>query len=193
MDGEQRRSDNVTAAAAVPTTHAPAGDLETVFRLHHAQVFRAAYRITGNAADAEDVMQTVFLRLVRRGPEAGAVGNAGSYLHRAAVNAALDLMRSRQSARNMPLEDVEPEPAESPALAPDREHTDSEIRDWLRRTVARLSPRAAEIFALRYFEERDNIEIARMLGTSQTTVAVTLHRTRERIEKEYRAFLGERR
>lgn len=192
MGGEQSRSNNVTAAAAVSTTQASPGDLETVFRDHHAQVFRAAYRITGDAADAEDVLQTVFLRLVRRDPGAEAVDNIGSYLHRAAVNAALDLMRSRQKAHSMPLEEVEPEPAESPSLAPDREHASSEIRTWLRNTVARLSPRAAQIFALRFFEELDNIEIARMLGTTQTTVAVTLHRTRERIQKEFRAYMGER-
>ncbi len=180
----------MTAAAAV-STPAPAVDLEMVFRDHHAQVFQAAFRITGNAADAEDVLQTVFLRLVRRDPEAAAVDHIGSYLHRAAVNAALDLLRSRQSARLMPLEEVEPILAENAALAPDRIHSSSEIQVWLRNTVARLSPRAAQIFTLRFFEQRDNAEIARMLGTSQTTIAVTLHRTRERIQKEFRAFTGE--
>ena len=42
------------------------GEFERVFRAHHGLVFRTAYRITGNAADAEDVSQTVFLRLFRR-------------------------------------------------------------------------------------------------------------------------------
>ncbi len=192
MGGEQQRNNNVTAAAAVSNTGASSGNLEWVFREHHAQVFRAAYRITGNAADAEDVMQTVFLRLVRREAGMEAVAHIGSYLHRAAVNAALDLMRSRQSVRSMPLEEVEPEPAESPSLAPDREHASAEIRAWLRQTVARLSPRAAQVFTLRFFEDLDNVQIARMLGTSQTAIAVTLHRTRERIQKEYRAYMGER-
>ena len=45
-------------------------EFERVFRAHHGLVFRTAYRITGNAADAEDVSQMVFLRLFRR--EAGA-------------------------------------------------------------------------------------------------------------------------
>jgi len=56
--------------------------------------------------------------------------------------------------------------------------------------VARLSPRAAEIFSLRFFEGLDNVEIARTLDTTQATVAVTLHRTRERLFAEYRAFMG---
>src|ERR1035438_7204198 len=38
-------------------------DLEQIFRENHALVFRAAYRITGNPNDAEDVLQTVFLRM----------------------------------------------------------------------------------------------------------------------------------
>jgi len=43
----------------------PAGELETLFQTHHGRVFRTAQRITGSAADAEDVLQTVFLRLVK--------------------------------------------------------------------------------------------------------------------------------
>src|ERR1035441_3727163 len=70
-------------------------DLEQIFREHHALVFRAAYRITGNPSDAEDVMQTVFLRMLKRDAGAEAVGNMASFLHRSAVNAALDLVRSQ--------------------------------------------------------------------------------------------------
>ena len=79
-----------------------------MFRAHHGLVFRTAYRITGNAADAEDVSQTVFLRLFRR--EHDALENEESYLRRAAINAALDVIRSRQSDRTVELADL-PEPA----------------------------------------------------------------------------------
>ena len=41
--------------------------IENIFRTHHDRVFRAAYRVTGNTSDAEDVLQTVFLRLLRHG------------------------------------------------------------------------------------------------------------------------------
>src|SRR5690242_21859219 len=98
----------------------PAEDLEKTFREHHAMVFRAAYRITGNAGDAEDVLQTVFLRLVRRDADAEPVGNMASFLHRAAVNAALDLVRQRQNIRNVPLDDLEPVLAEPAHRGPDR-------------------------------------------------------------------------
>src|ERR1700752_4639555 len=79
--------------------------LDQMYEAHHGLVFRTAYRITGNAADAEDVLQTVFLRLLRR-TQADAMDNAESYLRRAAINASLDVIRSRQSDRTMELVDV---------------------------------------------------------------------------------------
>ena len=95
-------------------------DLEQIFRENHAMVFRAAYRITGNAGDAEDVLQTVFLRMLKRDPDAEPVGNMPSFLHRSAVNAALDLVRSRQNIRNIPLDELEPVLAEPASRSPER-------------------------------------------------------------------------
>ncbi|SRR5579871_144532 len=165
--------------------------LEEVFRDHHAMVFRAALRVTGNAEDAEDVLQTVFLRLARREDESGAVSpdiaHLPGYLRRAAVNAAFDLLRSRQRARAVPLEDLEPVLRDS-AATPERAAHSSEMRAWLRQTVARLSPMAAQAFALRFFEDRENPEIAEMLGTSVGAVTVTLSRARDRVEKEFEAY-----
>src|ERR1039457_1307110 len=165
-------------------------DLEQIFRENHALVFRAAYRITANPNDAEDVLQTVFLRLLKRDAGAEPVGNMASFLHRAAVNAALDLVRSRQNIRNVPLDEMEPVLAESLHRNPDRVHHSGEIREWLRGALARLNPRIAEMFMLRFFEGKDNPEIARLLSTTPGTVAVTLSRTRDRLQKEYRAYMG---
>lgn len=191
MDEGPGRRDRL--AAAVDAEQAT-GQIEQLFREHYSLVFRAAYRITGNAGDAEDVLQNVFLRLLRRDPEAEAVADMGSYLYRAAVNVALDLMRSRHKAPSISLDDDQAPvpPLEDSFPGPDRTYTSGEIRDWLRRTVARLTPRAAEIFALRFYEEKANPEIAQILGTTQASVSVTLHRTRTRIEREFRARWGER-
>jgi RNA polymerase sigma-70 factor (ECF subfamily) len=167
-------------------------EVERLFEEHHRTVFLTAYRVTGNASDAEDVLQTVFLRVLRRAAEAEPMANPESYLRRAALNAALDLMRSRQTASSVPLEDLEFALASGPALAPDRGLARGEIRQWLRGMVARLSPRAAEIFALRFYEGMGTPEIARTLGMTEGTVAVTLSRARGRIEKEYQAYIGGR-
>ena len=195
MYEEQGRSE-VEATAQLEPVQISGGplappDLDRIFREHHQTVFRAAYRVTGNASDAEDVLQNVFVRLLRRDPGAEAVCNMESYLRRAAVNSALDLIRSRQAAQNVPLEEVAPQLPENPSLAPDRVHHSAEIRQWLRKAVARLSPRAAEIFTLRYFEGQDNPEIAQTLGTTPASIAVTLSRTRDRIQQEFRSYMGE--
>ena len=176
------------------STEEPAGlpetSFERIFRENYASVFRAAYRVTGNAEDAEDVLQTVFLRMWKRDPERERVDNLSSFLHRSAVNAALDVVRSRQRARNVPLDDCEPVLAESAHRRPDRAHVAGEIRDWLRRALARLSAREAEIFVLRFFEGKENPEIARLLETTPGTVAVTLSRTRSRLEQEFKSQGG---
>jgi len=177
-------------AAPIEPAAISARDLEAIFREHHAMVFRAAYRVTGNAGDAEDVLQTLFLRLVKRDPDADPVGNLPSFLHRAAVNAALDLVRSRQNIRNIPLDELEPVLAEPSHRNPDRLQNSGEIRDWLRLAIGRLNPRIAEMFTMRFFEGRDNPEIARLMNTTPGTVAVTLSRTRDRLQKEYLAHLG---
>ena len=158
-------------------------EFERIFRAHHGLVFRTAYRITGNAADAEDVSQTVFLRLFRRGTSTDVLENEESYLRRAAINASLDVIRSRQADRTVELTDLPAEPArEDPR----------ELRQALGRALAQLKPRPAEIFALRFLEGFSNPEIARMLGISQVWVAVLVHRTRQQLRKELGAYRGDR-
>ena len=158
-------------------------ELERAFRSHHGMVFRTAYRITGNAADAEDVLQTVFLRLLRRTSDSDAMEKEGSYLRRAAVNASLDVIRSRQANPTVEL-------VEMPGSETQGETT--ELRQALGRALSGLQPRAAEIFALRFIEGLSNLEIARMLGISQVLVAVTVFRTRQQLRKELTTYLGER-
>jgi RNA polymerase sigma-70 factor (ECF subfamily) len=193
-----------TSTGAAESASPPGGfaRLERFWNDHSETIFRAAYRITGNPADAEDVLQTVFLRLARRAGEGGDSGGrgidereAGGYLHRSAVNAALDVVRSRQRAGWVPLEPAVvgagvADTHASSAPDPERDQANRELRANLRLAIARLSPRSAEIFALRYFEGLTNREIASLMGTSQGLVAVLLHRTRARLRKELAALEG---
>ena len=169
----------------------PLPEAENLFRRHHDRVFRAAYRVTGSVVDAEDVLQTVFLRLVKRKGKIDLSPNPASYLHRAAINASLDLMRSRSRASSVPLEEVAPRMIESSGAGPEAEHANRELRRLIRQSVARLGERSAEMVALKYFEGYDNREIAEMLGTSHMVVAVVLHRARARLRKEIGKFLEE--
>jgi RNA polymerase sigma-70 factor, ECF subfamily len=172
-------------AAAAPALD-PMGNLERIFLENQGRVFRAAFRVTGNASDAEDVLQTVFLRLARR--EAGAVDvtHVSSYLYRAAVNTALDVLRGRRES--VPIEEVEPA---APSGTSDEAVSREDLRRGLRRALAGLPPRWAEIFVLRHFEGYGNHEIAKMLGMSRATVGVTLFRARHRLQKALREQAGE--
>src|SRR5713101_8053746 len=166
--------------------------LEILFRQHSDRVFRTAHRVTGSAADAEDVLQTVFLRLAR-GPESPSVlENPEGYFTRAAINASLDLLRSRKRSRAVAFDDVEPEAALASQKSPESGHEDRELRNLIRAAVSRLGANAAQMFTLRYFEGYDNGEIARIMSTSALVVGVTLHRARARLRKEIGRYLRAR-
>jgi len=166
--------------------------LETLFRDQHDRVFRTAYRVTGSAADAEDVLQTVFLRLAR-GPESPAIGpNPQAYFTRAAINASLDLLRSRKRANAVGIDDVENRASLSAFVSkqnPETHQQDRELRKLVCDAVSKLGPTAGQMFALRYFEGFDNGEIAQVMGTSALVVGVTLHRARARLRKEIGSYL----
>jgi RNA polymerase sigma-70 factor, ECF subfamily len=180
------REEILLAQVAQRVAPDPGADVEAAFREHHAGVLRAAHRITGNTADAEDVLQTVFLRLMRL-PDREAVSNLGGYLHRAAVHAAIDLLRSRQDEH--PLEEAAPQLRSPEALSPERRAGADELRAIVREEIARLPARSAEMLVLRYLEGHENREIARAFSTSRFVVAVTLHRARARLEKQLRSRL----
>ena len=164
------------------TDHTPMvnADFEGVFRECSAAVYRTAYRIVSNAADAEDAMQIVFLRYLRRDTSLGAVDKVEAYLRRAAVNAALDIVRARRLKASS-LEDLKYEPSSG---------AQQELQLRLRDALSRIEPKWAEMFVLRYVEGFGNQEIAALLGMSQTLVAVTLFRARQKLQSQIRLDNG---
>ena len=188
MKSQER--DTVSAAAAaipIPQTGDPLthDQLSQLFADHHRRVLIAACRITGSMADAEDVAQTVFLRLGRG--EGVPLTNAGSYLYRAAVNGALDLLRRRRIAAVEPIDAAE-SIASTRLTSPETRVTRLEMAAQLRQAISELPSRAAEMFTLRYIEDLGNREIAALMGTSQAVVAVTLHQTRSKLKKRLIAW-----
>ena len=164
--------------------------LSQLFREHYRRVLSAAYRITGSMADAEDIAQTVFLRIASvNSPPAASIG---SYLYRAAINGALDLLRHRKTAPVSPLEDAAGIASLAPGSSPEAEASGRELGNLLRAAIGELTPRGAEMFILRYVEELGNREIAALMGTSQAVVAVTLHNVRSRLKKRLREMDRER-
>ena len=180
---------NTTPLRAVADTAGHA-DLGALFSDHYKGMFGVAYRITGSHSDAEDVLQTVFVRLTRGWTGRDLSPSPRAFLYRAAINASLDVVRLRKRANSVPLDVLEFDlTPKSSAPSPEEDLADAELRELLRQAVAKLEGRAASAFVLRYYEGYDNRQIAEILGASQLTVAVTLHRARTRLRKEIGNYL----
>jgi RNA polymerase sigma-70 factor, ECF subfamily len=146
-----------------------------VYERHYEAVFRAALRVTGSPADAEDVLQTVFLRVLSRRDHDEAAVRPAAYFRRAAVNAAVDLLRRRALRVEAAYDDQAPHAAVAPALL---------LKEQLRRAIATLEREDATLFLLRYVEGLSNQELADEFQLEKNHVAVRLHRIRLRLQSE---------
>lgn len=162
----------------------PSPTFDDLYNENHRKVLLAAYRVTGNIQDAEDVLQAVFLRLLKRGDQPEYRANSTAYLCRAAINGSLDLLRSKSRAQTESLnEEIHP----STLGAAETDTRQAEQRLLLRKALQTLDQRSAEVFALRVFEDFSNVEIAVVLETSSNSVAVTYHKARTQLQN----ILGE--
>jgi RNA polymerase sigma-70 factor (ECF subfamily) len=187
------KADEVPTASAridelpIPMTSSttPAGWAE-LYERHYEAVFRAALRITGNPADAEDVLQIVFLRvLAREERRKGVPGDSGgnvedvalpaAYFKRAAVNAAVDVLRRRELRAESVYDDLAEHAGVQPRLL---------LKERLRRAIAVLDSEDASLFLLRHVEGLSNEELAVMFHIEKNNVAVRLHRIRQRLQAE---------
>jgi len=146
------------------------GDAEAFRELvegYSSKLFRLAYRITGDEQSAEDAVQEAFLRAYRSLDRFDSRSQFGTWLHRIAVNAALDLARKqqRQNLRHeeRPAGEDEP-PLPSPAPGPDRIVLSLEVERAVRSALSSLSAMERTAFVLRHFEGRSIAEICEQLG-----------------------------
>jgi len=157
-----------------------------IFEEYYDLVYRTAYSITRTPQDAEDVVQTIFLRLLRRDVLPDLTKNPKAYFYRAAVNVSLKTVRFRK--RHV----LSGESEQFERSDPDEHNGDNEQLDRrLWQAIAELSESAAQIVVLRYVHEYSLSDIARLLGTSRSTVAVSLFRSRARLKKLIRLSEGE--
>lgn len=145
----------------------PAGFL-TLYREQYGHMVRLAHLMTGSNVAAEDLVQDAFLRVARRWAD---VRDPASYLRQAVVNASRSYLR--KYGRLRPL-DAAPEP-QVPAVSPRVDAT------W--RHLGRLSPRRRAAVVLRYYEDLDDDEIARILDCESGTVRSLVHRALRQLEE----------
>jgi RNA polymerase sigma-70 factor (ECF subfamily) len=134
---------------------------------HSRYVFSVAYRLTGSAEDAEDIVQTTFLKAYRQLSRFEARADFRTWLHKIAMNCSIDLVRSRRYREVQGRDDWEADLAEAtPGLSPgpDRLLLSSEIRDRVRDGLAQLTASERAAFTLRHVEGLSIREVAQAMG-----------------------------
>jgi RNA polymerase sigma-70 factor (ECF subfamily) len=139
-------------------------------------VYGAAWRVLGQAADTEDVVQEVFIEADRI-RQTRQVRHCAALLRRLATCRSIDRLRQRRSTQpidGLLLADT--------AETPEEAAIEHELSDRLRGAVAQLPEREASVFCLRYFQDLSNQDIADTLHVRPGAVAVALHKARAKLE-----------
>ena len=193
-----RPTDRMPEHDAAVVARARSGDMEA-FRLlverHSRNVYNVAYRITGNCHDAEDVVQETFLKAYRQLGRFESRSSFGTWVHRIAMNCAVDLLRSRPR-REQPEEHetLEEMAATTPSrdahvIPADRLVASAEIGQRIRTAMSRLSPLERAAFVLRHFEGQSIDQISRALGVRQNAAKHCIFRAVRKMRVALEAFV----
>ncbi|HWG20075.1 MAG TPA: RNA polymerase sigma factor [Terracidiphilus sp.] len=167
-----------------------AGDREAYAALvtrHSRMLFRLAYRMTGNPADADDVVQDAFLRAYQKLSSFESRSDFGTWIYRIAVHCALDRLQSRRrdEARQVS-EDSDPENGVQVADAapgPERLAQSAEIGVLQEMAMRGLTAMERTAFVLRHMEERSTEEIAAALQVSPNTAKQSVYRAVQKVRQ----------
>ena len=170
---------DVAAPAAADAWVAPTW--EQVVREHSARVYRLAYRLSGNAQDAEDLTQETFVRVFRSLADFSP-GTFEGWLHRITTNLFLDMVRRRQRIRFDALpEDTERLPGTAPS--PEQVYADTHLDPQVQAALDALSPEFRVAVVLCDIEGLTYEEIAATLGIKLGTVRSRIHRGRVQLRQ----------
>lgn len=162
-----------------------------IISLYENAVYQLAWRILKRREDAEDATQETFLRAWRSLSSFDVKRPFRPWLLRIAANAALSAIQNRQDdamIRNAADVDLIPEAS---SLAPDEKAIRREMLDAVNAVTGDLPPESAALFQLRFGQELPIDEIALILNKKPGTVAVALHRLRERLRRVVLGAKGE--
>ncbi len=179
------------AAQLVLVERLQAGDatvFETLFRQSSARVYRQALHLLGAQAEAEEVVQDVFLAVYQKAHTFRGESAFSPWLYRLTANAALSRLRSRQRRPEVAMDDYLPQFQEDghhlvrPVVdwSVDLEHelAQTQMQQLLRQAIELLAPIDKTVLVLSDLEEQSNREIAEALGLTVQAVKARLHRAR---------------
>jgi RNA polymerase sigma-70 factor (ECF subfamily) len=168
-----------------------AGDKEAYGALvvrHSHTLFRLAYRITGNEADADDVVQEAFLRGYRKLEGFESRANFGTWIYRIAVHCALDKVRRRrgdETSRVGEANDPEQDQLQvaDEAAGPDRILLSGEIGAMQQAALRSLTPTERTAFVLRHMEDCSTAEIGAALGIDPNAAKQAVFRAVQKLRR----------
>ncbi len=173
---------------------ARAGDRDAFRALverHSRPLFRLGYRMTGNEHDAEEVVQEAFLHAWRWLDRFESRANFGTWIHRIAVNCAMDVLRRRQRQGEREPEDrLEWIPASNPG--PERLAMGAQVSTRLREALAELSPLERAAFVLRHYEGLSIEEVARQLDRREDATKNSIFRAVQKVRRALGAYAASR-
>ena len=186
-----------TDAAAVAL--ARDGDSEAFRALverHSRAVFRLAHRMTGNASDAEDVVQETFLKAYRQLSRFESRANFGTWVHRIAVNCSIDLIRARPHREAghdaADLEQFGAAGTAEPGLpSPERLMLSAEVQGRISDAMTSLSKMERAAFVLRHFEGQSIDEISRALGLKTNATKHSIFRAVKKMRQALEPFVAQ--
>ena len=157
-------------------------DWEAIVSRHSPAVWKTAYRLLGDRTQAADCFQETFLAALKVSRRQR-VRNWPGLLARICTSRAVDRLRRRlrDAGRHEHLADWAGVASSNPGPAEWAEAEELSAR--LRRALAELAPRQAEVFCLRFLDEMSYREIARQLDLTTSAVGVLLHRARARLRE----------
>jgi len=169
---------------AVRTRSSAPADVPTwdeVARSHSGFIYSVAYRLTGNHADAQDLVQDVLLR-VRRGLRTYQPGNLEGWLARITTNAFLDTARKKKRRPTVSLPD-DPDRVIAGSPSADAEAASRDLQDHLQRLLSDLAPEYRAPVVLKDVLGYSYEEIADHLGVPIGTVRSRIHRGRSKLRE----------
>jgi len=175
-----------------------AGDKEAygaLVRAHSAAVFRVAFRIAGNDADAEEIVQDTFLRGYQRLAGFEFRSGFGTWIYRIAVNCALNRAQQTDPESDYrPGEEDDPEQKLVQVAAtgadPERLLLSQEISSVQAMAVRRLTATERTAFILRHMEDRSTTEIAEILGIAPNAAKQAVFRAVQKLRRELAPLRG---
>jgi len=164
-----------------------APEIQALVREHSRLVFRIAYSVVRNHADAEDVVQEVFLRVAKHGVTG--IEDAKSWICRIAWRASVDRFRSVGRADQEEFDERLHAPRIRPA-GTEQEVISRETLVLLDRLIAMLPKNERDALLLTSVEEMSSAEAAKVLGTTETSIRARVFRARQRLAEKLQKLTG---